>query len=329
MAYRTLTRLCIFCVFSVRCIGQSPVSSDHLQFIQSIRLSNITGRVTGMSVDINKRVIYITGSGNNSIEIISLLTGKLLHSIDKINRPNYVCYIPQQDEIFVSTAGTKCYFYSADSFLEKASIRFSASINTGQYDKTANKIYIGFGETELAVVSAVSHKQTGFKLVPGPVDDIQFDKSINRLYLNTPEAYKTIIIDLPTLGTLKAWPADDLLARQIAVDTIQHRLFVSNRKDPVMFIIDGITGRKTSVTLTLKEVNNLEYDHSTHTLYISGNDGVNIFRENIDGFKQIESMQMPPGQRTTLLVPELKLYIITKEGGRGSNAELLLYKIIN
>lgn len=308
--------------------GQRYVGKDTMELIKSIPLGNIDGRFFSMDINLKDQVVFISAPKNNSIEIIDLANGKLLHSLKGINEPKLICYIPQSEEIFVTTGRLKCYFYSTRSFEKIATFRLMAVANAIKYDSSEKKIYIGYGENNMAIINAGTHKQTGFTLLPGPVEDIQLDKSIGRLYANMPEAYKTAIVDLKSFRAMQGWPSDYLLAKQMAIDTIQHRVFICYKKPPTLLIVNGKTGRKVSLNIKIGSIENLYYNSESKDIYVSGNGGVSIFHENDDGFRQIAIIKTPAGTRTSLFIPELNLYLMVKEARPKENAELLVYKII-
>lgn len=330
-------QLCLFLLAcSLTSTGQQYFGKEHLELVRSIHLKNITGKVTGMAVDLNRQVIYVAGANytsvdvdNNSMEIVDLNTGELLQNIENITDPQHICYIPQNEEIFVSTSGARCYFYSTKDFKKTNTIKLTASINTVYYDSADKKIYAGYGDDELGIIGTDSHKQTGFMLLPGLVEDIQLDKSISRLYANMPEINKMAIIDLKQFTPLKSWPGDDLLTSKMTIDTIEHRVFMYYKKKSELFVTNEISGKKILLPITLKDVENLYYDYQSHAVYIKSKDGVNIFSENGDGFKQIANIQFAMGMTVSLFIPELHLFVMNKEGEHKRNTELLLYKIVN
>lgn len=331
-----LVLLCLLCICFLPSRGQQYFGNEKLEFVRSIPLKNITGKITGASIDLSKQVLYIAISDYNfdgmnfsSIEIIDLNKGSLLRSINSINDPQQICYIPKNDEIFVSTSGRKCYFYSTKDFKKTATIKLTASVNTIYYDSAEQKIYAGYGEDELAIINTDSQKQTGFMLLPAQAESIQLDKSINRLYAFMPESRQTAVIDLSKFSMLNNWQNDELLINQMVVDTVKHRLFLCSNKKPAIYIIDGITGVKTSLQIDLKSPENVFYDTQSQSLYITGKEAINIFRESADGFKQIANIQVPVGVKATLFIPQLKLLVMNREEGHKQKAKLFLYKIIN
>lgn len=331
-----LVPLVLLCTCFLTSSGQQYSGEENLQLIKEIPLKNITGKVTGISVNIKDQVLYVAGQTYfsmdidvNSIEVFDLNNGNLINKIEKIIDPQLICYIPETEEIFISTGGTKCYFYSTKDFKKTATLKLTASVNAIYYDSAAKKIYAGYGDDELAIINVDSRKQTGFMLLPDEAGSILLDKSIDRLYAYMPESHQTAVIDLSKFSTLKNWKSDELLTGEMTIDTIKHRLFICAKKKPTLFIIDGISGVKTNLPLNLKSPERIYYDTQSQCLYVIGKEALNIFRESAEGFKQITNMQLPVGVKATVFIPQLKLLVMNREEAHKQKATLFLYKIIN
>lgn len=329
-----LVQLFAFCTCFLNSSGQQYFGQDNLQLVREIPLKNITGKITGISVDTKNQVLYIAGQTSfsmdidiNSIEAFDLNNGNLISKFEKIIDPQLICYIPEREEIFISTGGTKCYFYSTKDFKKIATLKLTASVNTIYYDTAAKKIYAGYGDDELAIINVDSHKQTGFMLLPAQIESIQLDKSLNRLYAFMPESRQTAVIDLNKFSLLNNWLTEEKLINQITIDTVKHRLFACSNKKPELYIIDGISGAKTSMPLNLKSPESIYYDTKSQSLYITGKEAVNIYRENADSFTQIANIPLPTGAKTTLFIPDLKLIIMNREERHKIKAGLFIYRI--
>lgn len=307
--------------------AQEYFGEQNLEFVKSIPLGIIQGKIGDLEINLKDQIAFITVPENNLLVVVSLQSRKMIQSIKVFDEPKHVCYIPQTKEIFVATGTTKCYFYSTDSFQKKATIRLTSGANTVKYDSAESRIYVGYGEDEIATISAITHKRIGFTLVSGTPEDLQLDKSIERLYVNMPDAYKTAVVDLKSFRVLRGWRSDNLLVRQMAVDTIQHRVFICYLKRPALAIINGKTGRKISLELSLSDIENLYYDHSLRNIYIIGNSGINIFHDYTSGFKQIANIKTATDAGPSLLIPQLRLFLVVTNAGRKNNAELLVYKL--
>lgn len=296
---------------------------------KKITLSNVNGRVSNICVNAAGHIAYVAAIEDNSVQIIDLNTGIVVHSIKNIYEPKEILFIPKQEEIFIITGSRKCYFYSTKTFEKIAAIRLMAEANAAIYDSIEEKIYLGYGENEMIVLNTDSHKETGFTLLAGSVEYFQSDKSTGKLYINSPESYSLIMFDLKLFRAMQRFQYDYELARQIAIDTVKHRIFLCYKNKQKLLVINGKTGRKQEQDIPLKNIQNLYYHYSTHNLFISNGETINIFHEYNDGFKQVAGIKTEFQISTSTLIPELNLYILAGNTGTSNNIELAVYNIAN
>ena len=79
--------------------------NETLSLIQSIPLPNVEGRIDHFSIDIKGQRLFVAALGNNTVEIIDLKTGKVIHSISGLGEPQGVLYIPELNKIYVANGG--------------------------------------------------------------------------------------------------------------------------------------------------------------------------------------------------------------------------------
>ncbi|MEO6289536.1 MAG: hypothetical protein ABIO76_06430 [Ginsengibacter sp.] len=135
------------------CEGQENFGEKYLQLNKTIALPNVKGRIDHLDVNIKDQVVYMAALGNNSLEIVDLKNGKIVHSIQGLDGPQGVGYIPQTNEIFVANGGNgDCYFYNASTFEKTATIHLSSDADDVRYDSSTQKVYVGYGEGGIAVI---------------------------------------------------------------------------------------------------------------------------------------------------------------------------------
>ena len=74
----------------------------------------------------------------------------------------------------------------------------------------------------------------------------------------------------------------------------------------------------------------LYYDDHKAKVYVSGGDGyINIFQQqDFSTYKQIANIQTRGGARTSLFVPQLKVFVVAARAAAGEAAALFVYKTI-
>jgi DNA-binding beta-propeller fold protein YncE len=320
-----LSAIFLNCFISAK--AQEYYGMEHLKFVKSISLGKVTGKLGNMGFNLKDTVVYVPALQNNSVEVIDLQKGKLLYSIPDVKKPKSICYIPQTDEIFVATGTNNCYFYNCKSFQRVAVYHLMSHSDPVLYDSAEEKIYVGYGEEGIAVISPVTHKKRGFLPLYTRPEGLKLDKAYNSLFTNLPDASTTLAIDLKEWRMGRKWQSDNLLANPLDVDTIQHRVFIGYRKPSMLVIVDRKTGRKIKLSSTIETIEDIYYDHFSQSVYVSGNGAINVFQEDVKGFKQVANIKTHKGASKSLLIPQLKLFVIMKEARLDQNAELLVYKV--
>src|SRR5919206_4370888 len=92
----------IFCNCFFSCKAQPSFGTNYLKLDKEITLPEVKGRIDHMDVNLKGRIVYMAALGNNTLEVIDIGNGKLLHSIKGLDEPQGVGYIPQSNEIIVA-----------------------------------------------------------------------------------------------------------------------------------------------------------------------------------------------------------------------------------
>jgi DNA-binding beta-propeller fold protein YncE len=271
--------------------------------------------------------VYVAALGNNSVEAVDLRNGKVIHSIKNLDEPQGVCYIPQHKELFVANGGSgDCYFYNAHSFEKLATIALGSDADDVRYDSADRKIYVGYGAGGIAIINADSHQQIADIKLPGHPESFQIDKKLHLLFVNVPDAHMVAVIDLTQLKLINKWVRSAPAANfPMALDTARHRVFIGYRHPSKLIVIDGKTGQEITANTMAGDADDLYYDSGTAKIFVSGGDGyISIFQQKGAAiYTQIANIATSKGARTSLFVPELKLFVLAAPG---SKAKMLVYK---
>jgi DNA-binding beta-propeller fold protein YncE len=305
-------------------------SANYLKLEKTIQLQ-VKGRIDHLDVNLQDHIIYVAALGNNSLEVVDIRAGKVIHSIKDLDEPQGVVYIPQTKEILVANGGSgDCYFYNARSFEKTATIQLSSDADDARYDSSSKKIYVGYGNGGIAVIDAETHKLlTEIKLSAHP-ESFQIDKKLNLVFVNLPDAHMVGVVDIRKFVLINKWERETPSANfPMALDSLNHRVFVGYRHPARLLVFDAFTGKETSNQPMAGDADDLYYDQKTSTVFVSGGDGsIFLFRENGKNiFKQILRLATRSGARTSLLVPELNIFVLAARADSGNPASLFIYKI--
>src|SRR5437879_10589062 len=87
----------------VDCAGAA--NNEPLALESEIPLGNVRGRIDHLAIDLNRKRLFVAELGNDSVAVIDLAAGRLVHRIVGLKEPQGVGYVPSIDRLYVSTAG--------------------------------------------------------------------------------------------------------------------------------------------------------------------------------------------------------------------------------
>ncbi len=318
---------------ALRCFSscQAQESGKQLLTLQKeIALPNVKGRIDHIEINLKDQIAYVAALGNNTLEVVDLKSGKVTGSITGLDEPQGVAYIQKHQELLVANGGTgECGFYNALTLKKTGSIKLVDDADDVRYDAAEDKIYVGYGSGGIAIINAASHKLIGNITLPAHPESFQLDTKANKLWVNLPGSGMIGIADLTQLKLIAKW--SKLLPRAnfpMAYDEMQHRIIAGYRVPAKVVVYDSETGKEIFSAPMVADADDLYWDVKNKSVYVSGGGGaVDIFKQTNDTtYKQIAHINTRDGARTSLLVPELGLFLIAARASGGQKATLLLYQ---
>ena len=120
----------------------------------------------------------------------------------------------------------------------------------------------------------------------------------------------------------------------MALDASGNRLFIGYRHPGKLALMDLKTGNRIRVSELTNDSDDLFYDEVRKRVYVSCGGGytrlgyINIFQfQSGNTFSQIANIPTRNGTRTSLLVPELNLFLVPEPSVYNHDGELMVYKI--
>lgn len=321
----------LICLFTISCSGQDTRNTQNLPLQKEITLNGVHGRIDHMDVNLKDQVVYMSALGNNTLEVADLRKGTVIHSIKGLSEPQGVAYIPKHNEIFVANGGTgECIFYDAADFKKIASVKFDDDADDARYDETSDRVFVGYGSGGIGIIDAATHKLAGDIKLPAHPESFQLDTKQDRIWINLPGAGMIGIASIKEAQLIDKWKR--VLPRSnfpMAYDGSQHRVIVAYRIPATLKVLDSKTGKEIFSSSMVGDSDDLYWDEKTKQIFISGGGGaIDVFKQNGTNSYQLQTViKTTSGARTSLLVPELRLFILACRESGGTPAKLQLYTI--
>src|SRR5947209_5461891 len=297
------------------------------RLVGSIPLPQVRGRVDHMAVDIKGQRLFVAALGNNTLEVIDFKKGERVASVSGFDEPQGIVYIPESDKVVIANGGD-----GAVTFLDGQSLKPLKTIRTGgdadnvRYDAARGRIYVGYGEGALAVLSSEGERVGDIPLGGHP-ESFQLDGG--KIYVNVPSRREIAVVDADKLKVIETWPVNDSSANfPMALDAARHRLFVATRRPQRLLVYDTVTGKLFSNVEAGGDSDDIFYDVGRGRIYASFGEGSVFIYEQVDAdhYRLAEKVPTAAGARTALFSPELgRLFVAAPSRGNHA-AEVVVYQ---
>jgi DNA-binding beta-propeller fold protein YncE len=302
-----------------------------LRLVQTIPLPNVAGRIDHLSIDMQGQRLFVAALENNTVEVLKLSTGKPIHIISGLSAPQGVLFVPALNEIYVSNgANGVCAIFNGDSFTLIDQIELSSDADNLRYDRRTASVYVGYGNGGLSLVDAATNQAVGHITLDGHPESFQLERRGPRIFINIPSANQIAVIDRVKRRVMTSWPLKNASANYpMALDEIQHRLFVGFRRPARLGVYNTESGRLIASLDSAGDADDIFYDAVLKRIYVIGGEGfIDIFaQQDADHYRLLTQIPTATGARTGLLVPETdRLYVAVPHYGR-QRAEVRVYEL--
>src|ERR1700676_2510031 len=257
-----------------------------LQLEEQIPVPSVAGRIDHFSADAKRKRLFISALGNNSLEVIDVFAGRVIHSIKGLAEPQGPLYVPAVDKLYVANAEDgKVRVYDGATYTLRKTIDFGSDPDNMRYDEGSKKIYVGFGEEDggIGMIDPKTDERVGdvYK-TEGHPESFQVEAKGEHIFANVPDAGNVVeSIDKKT-GAVTKWPLKGLRGNYaMALNEEDHRLFTITRKTPMMVVLDTQNGQEVARLRAAGECDDVFFDPGRKRIYVIGGEGIiSVFQQN-------------------------------------------------
>jgi DNA-binding beta-propeller fold protein YncE len=312
-------------------VTAAPAEQPRLQLKQTVPLPGVEGRIDHMDFDAAGERLFVCALGNNSLEVIDLRKSERIHSITGLGSPQGVVYIPESDQIFVANdKGGICKFYDGKSYQQVGELNLGDDADNVRYDASAKRIYVGFGDGGIAVISAADGKSiASIKLAAHP-EAFTLDKQGRRIFVNVPNAEQVAVVDREKGAVIATWKTKVASANfPMALDETNHRLFFGCRHPSKLVVLDTESGDVITSIGISGDADEVFYDDKRHRIYtVCGAGKIDIIEQAAaNSYKVSSTIETAGGARTGLFVPEWNTLFVAVPRRGSQQAEIRRYQI--
>ena len=288
-----------------------------LQLVTTIQMPSVRGRIDHMAVDLKGQRLFVSALGNDTVEVIDLRRGTLLHSIHGLDEPQGVLYLPGENRLYVANGGDGAVgIFDGASYRLLDTVRLGSDADNMRFDATTHRIYVAFGNGALAMIDPGGKLLGTIRLDAHPES---FQIETTKIFVNLPDARQLAVIGRPAGQVSMVWHTGSAVGNfPMALDETDHRLFVVCRRPATLLVIDTDQGHVVASLPAVGDSDDVFYDAARRRLYASGGDGAISVYQQLDAnhYRQIASLATPPGARTSLFSPQLdRLFLAVRRNG--------------
>jgi DNA-binding beta-propeller fold protein YncE len=276
-----------------------------LQLEEEIPVPGVAGRLDHFSADAKRKRLFVSALGNNSLEVIDVFAGRVIHSIKGLAQPQGPLYVPAVDKLYVANAENgKVAVYDGATYTFRKAIDFGKDPDNMRYDEASKTVFVGFGEDDggIAMIDPKTDERAGqvYK-TEGHPESFQIEASGGHIFANVPDAGHVVESIDRKSGAVTKWPLKGLRGNYaMALNEEDHRLFTITRKPPMMVVLNTETGNEVARLRAAGECDDVYFDASRKRIYVIGAEGfISVFQQNDpDHYELLANVPSGIGVRT-------------------------------
>ncbi|HZS07607.1 MAG TPA: YncE family protein [Blastocatellia bacterium] len=321
---------CLLVPALATCVNTPTQEKTPLRLVQTIALPAVEGRIDHLAADLQSQRLFLAALGNNTLEVIDLTAGRVIHSVKGLHEPQGVAFVPEAGAVYVANGGNgRCEAFAADSLAPLRGAKFSGDADNLRYDAATKLLYVGYGDGAIGIFEALTGKIVGEIRLPAHPEAFSLEQSGSRIFVNIPKAKQVAVIDRNQRAVVAQWPVTQAAANYpMALDEAHHRLFIGCRQPARLLVLDTDSGKVVAQVECAGDTDDVFYDAKNGRVYMSGGEGfISVFaRLDADKYQPMARIPTAAGARTSLFVPALgRLYLAVPRRG-GQSAEVRVYE---
>jgi DNA-binding beta-propeller fold protein YncE len=296
------------------------------ELAQTLPLPKVEGRIDHLAWDAKAGRLLVAALGNNTVEVIDLAQGKMIHRIEGLHEPQGLLSLDGQ--IIVASGGDgSCHFYDGESFKLTKTANCKDDADNVRYDAEAKLVYVGYGDGALGVIDPVKGAKVGDIPLDAHPESFQLESKGKRIFVNVPKAGQIAVVDREKRSVIAKWKLSAQSNFPMALDEEGHRLFVGCRQPSKLLVFDTESGKEIAAVDCSGDTDDGFYDASSKRVFVSCGAGfLDVFDTAEAAPKRVAKVATAAGARTCLYVPDLgKIFLAVPHRG-SQQAEVRVYK---
>jgi hypothetical protein len=344
---------CCFAFLAGAMIDACGQEQDALKLVRTMPLPGVAGRLDHMSVDLEKKRLFVAAVGNNSLEIVDLTDGKTIKSLNGIQEAQDALFLGGEfNKLYVSSLDGHLRVFQGETLRLVQDFKIEPDPNRLLYDPATDLIYFGYGGQNagfdayervgiLQAKRGAGYEQLVADMIaptprPGHLAELALDDNGILLACDS-RADRIFQFDTRKRELVKSWSSRGDGSADLALDRARHRLFVGSRVPPEVTIYDSMSGREIQSLPAPETMDGVHYDAKLKRIYVTGGRWYGTpeaspgwlyayEQRDADHYELISKIRTRPGSGTSLWVPQLDQLFIASQAVGAQEAAILVLK---
>lgn len=305
-------------------------TSQVLVLEREIPLDGVSGRIDHMAIDLERRHLAVAELGNNTVDLIDLNSGRVIHRIDGLDEPQGITFVASSDLFVVASGGDgSVRLFKGSDFTPAGVINLGDDADNVRLDRTAGHIVVGYGDGGLAIIDPATHAKLADIALRAHPEGFQLSSDGSRAFVNLPDVRQVASVDLSSGDQVATWKMAEWKSNfPMAIDQSRAMLAIAFRVPPRLALLDAQHGTITADVEACGDSDDAFFDDRRARIYISCGAGVvDVFERGDGGLRRLAQVKTHSGARTSLFVPELdRLFVASRSALMGNDAKILVFR---
>jgi DNA-binding beta-propeller fold protein YncE len=332
----SLACVCTPCIVAPLAVGQQ----SSVRLIKSVELPNYTGDFDHFAADYDRNRLLLAAEDHGTLEVFDLKTSAHLRTVTGFGNPHSILARKGSSTLLITDSGKQnATIRNAETYAKLKALNLTPGSDTSKYDSAKNVLYVVTGGKDVDMKTAnleAINAETGAKMgsvtfQDNHVEAMAFADGDPRIFINLTQTNKLAVVDRNSMKVVATWPVPPAQQNaMVAFDPGQHRLYVVCRQPGTVVVMNSDTGAVIGTQPAPLRADEVQYDASTHRLYVPGGEGYMGIYDTSDPnhLRLVEKVTTAPGAKTGLLIPEMhRLFLAVSPGETKAVAKVLTYEI--
>jgi DNA-binding beta-propeller fold protein YncE len=306
----------------------AQTASPPLILEAKIPLGQVSSRIDHLGIDVKRQRLLFAELGNNSLGVVDLAAGKVLHRIADMSEPQGVAYVPSSDSVFVANAGDgSARVLRAEDLTPIGRIELGDDADNVRVDAARYRVLVGYGKGALAVIDPASLTKTADIRLKAHPEGFQIDETATQVFVNVPDAHEISVVDLAT-GSTQSLPTQGAGSNfPMAIDGEAHRVLIVFRSPPTLMALSSQDGHVLAKAETCGDADDVFVDRKRRRVYVScGQGAVDVLESDEQGYRRLAHVPTMPGARTAMFVAELDRLFVAVRAASNEPAAIWVFR---